>query len=303
MKSKTEKTYRMERAAEGINASFGKIAVVCLALVLGLASASYGLVIGNWESPDNNDGWVPGSDDPHAQLVPDSPIGVTLGHGSLQVTPVNVGAYWVLRWETHSIPDLTDANLQFDLTMKASDWPDPCWTKVCGKVAINSDGPSGWKEYGPDAPNNKITVINRDTGGDANFDWQSSEGDANKTYIVNVSDYDSTGATWFQINVSIQGGNGAGHFYFDNARVVTPYMIIRKCTVTAGKTQGQDAFSASGTLNIPADLNDLNDIDEIDVNITSLADEEVIYSEPLAFHVVKNKYTYKIPSGRTSGIT
>jgi hypothetical protein len=292
----------MERAAEGINALFGKIAVACLVLTLGLVSTGYGdIILGDWESPDSNDGWVayPGTE-AGTILVPASTIGVTLGDGSLSITPDASNNYWYLRWEGSPI-DLTDANLQFDLTMKASDWPDPCWTKVAGKVAINSNGLSGWKEWGVDVPDNNITVINRDTGVDANVDWKSSEGDVNKTYIVDVSNYNSMGATWFQINVSIQGGNGAGHFYFDNARVVAPSMVIKKCTVTAGKVQGQDAFDASGTLNsIPADL---NDIDEIDVSIISVADDEVGYSESLNFDVVKNKYTYKIPSGQTEGIT
>ena len=290
----------MERAAEGINALFGKIAVVCLVLALGLVSTSYGdIVIGNWESPDSNDGWIPyGEDSP--VFTPGSTKGVTLGDGSLSVT--TSGGYWILKWETHSVPDLTDANLRLDVTMIASEW-DSNWTKVGDKIAINSDGLSGWKEYGPGSSSSDANeAIDRDTGLPTTFEWGSWAGDANKTLIYDISNYNATGATYFQINVSVQNpSNGAGHFYFDNARIVAPSMIIKKCTVTAGKVQGQDTFFASGTLNsFPADL---NDIDEIDVSITSPADDEVGYSESLDFDVVKNKYTYKIPSGQTEGIT
>ena len=75
-------------------------------------------------------------------------------------------------------------------------------------------------------------------------------------------------------------------------------LVIPKCTVTAGKTQGQDSFSASGTFGSFMAI--LNGITQIDVNITSLADDEVGYSASLGFDIVKNKYTYK---GGTAGIT
>jgi hypothetical protein len=78
-------------------------------------------------------------------------------------------------------------------------------------------------------------------------------------------------------------------------------LTITRCTVTAGKIQAQDAFYASGTF--ASSLLGLYSIAQIDVNITSLADDEVGYSESLDFDVVNNKYTYKIPSGQTEGIT
>ena len=114
----------------------------------GFVPAGNGIVIGNWESPDSNDGWIPGWEDINAILIPDSNIGVTLGHGSLKLTPVTDGAYFVLAWA--GLPfNLADANFQFDLTMVASEWGPDIWTQVGDKIAINSDGPSGWKEYGP----------------------------------------------------------------------------------------------------------------------------------------------------------
>jgi hypothetical protein len=87
-------------------------------------------------------------------------------------------------------------------------------------------------------------------------------------------------------------------------------MIISKCRVKAGKVvggvQGNDAIDISGTANYPSDL---NDIDEIDVTITSLADDAVIYEETIDFNASvanetgKFKHSYKIPSGSEGAIT
>jgi hypothetical protein len=181
-------------------------------------------VIGDWESPDSNDGWGPGYNDPTAILVPDSNVGVTLGHGSLQLTPGTNYGYWGLTWQGSPL-DLTNANLQFDLTMVASEWGDGIWTQVGDKIAIYSDGPSGWKEYGPDSTSLlPYSVIDRDTGEPTTRWWGSWQADANKTYTYNVSDYDATGATWMQINISVLDGDitNGGSFYFDKAIMTSP---------------------------------------------------------------------------------
>jgi len=209
----------------------------------GFAPVSHSTVIGNWESPDSSDGWGGGSNDPCAILVPDCNIGVTLGHGSLKFTPVIDGAYWRLMWQGSPL-DLTDANLQFDLTMVASEWGNGAWTKVGDKIAINSDGPSGWKEYGPASTSLlPYSVIDRDSGTPTSFDWGSWNGDANKTYSYDVSDYDATGATWMQIHISVQDDNliGGGSFYFDKAQV------------TSTNASPNADFDLSGTVDI-ADL-------------------------------------------------
>jgi hypothetical protein len=81
-------------------------------------------------------------------------------------------------------------------------------------------------------------------------------------------------------------------------------LTIKKCTVTAGKTQGQDNFTASGTLS--SSPFGLNAVTKIDVNIISLADGNSIYPESIDFDydtdVVKNKYSYTIPRGQADGI-
>jgi hypothetical protein len=295
----------------------GSIAVACLALMLGFASTGYGdVILGNFESADSNDGWGGGSNDPNAILVPDSNIGVTLGHGSLKLKSVS-GGYWGLAWQGSPL-DLTDANFQFDLTMVASEWGGGTWTQVGTKIAINSNGHSGWKEFGPDVPDNNVTVIDRDTGIPTDFWWGAWVGDANKTYTANVSNYDATGATWMQVAISVQDGNvlDTGHFYFDNMRLITPAMKVSKCKVTAGKTQASsdtdysnmtDAFTASGTVVLPTDV---NDIDSVVVTVTSTTDGEVIYTETLSdFNPTvvnsKHKYTHtgKIVKGQKGKIT
>ncbi len=237
--------------------------------MLGLVSTGYGdIVVGNFENADSNDGWGPGSNDANAILVSDCNIGVTLGHGSLKLIPGNggKGAYWRVAWQGTPL-DLTDANLQFDLTMIQSEWSSGSfWTQVGDEIAINSGGPSGWKEYGPSSSSLlAYSYIDRDTGLPTDRWWGTWESDANKTYSYNVSDYDSTGSGWMQIAISVQVPDeayddngvyiGGGNFYFDNIRLVTPSMVISKCTVTAGNTQYmgdgdyndmKDSFTAIG---------------------------------------------------------
>ena len=193
----------------------GSVAVVCLALMLGLVSTSYGWVIGNFENPDSNDGWVPGQDDNTAILVSGSSTGVSRDSGSLQFTPN--GGYWDLQYNFPAVPLLlTNTKLQFDLTMIESEWPSGQWTKVADKIALKSDGVSGWKEW------TNTTAIDRNTGLPVSLEWGPWNHDAAKTCTLDISDYDLTGATYLQIIISVQGGNGTGHFYFDNIRLVTP---------------------------------------------------------------------------------
>jgi hypothetical protein len=79
-------------------------------------------------------------------------------------------------------------------------------------------------------------------------------------------------------------------------------MIVSKSKVTAGKTQYnndedyndmKDSFTASGTVSLPLDCNDIN---AVGVTITSLTDDEVIYTEELNdFNptIVNSNGTYK----------
>ena len=80
---------------------------------------------------------------------------------------------------------------------------------------------------------------------------------------------------------AITGGPGSG----SGEEMQTIDMTITKCRVKAGKTQGQDSFTASGTF--AESPSDLNDVIQIDVNIVSLGDDYLVYEESIDFDVPK----------------
>ncbi len=189
-------------------------------MALALASDSYGAmaVIGDFEGGLDN--WKAAWEG--SPVLANSTNGVTSGAGSLSLT--TTGGYYCLQWNAPTVPKtLAGTKLQFDLTMIASEWPVGLWTKVADKVALNSNGTSGWKEF------TGATVVDKLTGATASADWGrwlDAAPDVQKTYTVDISNYDVTGATWFQINISVQGGNGTGHFYFDNIQLGQPAATI-----------------------------------------------------------------------------
>jgi hypothetical protein len=170
--------------------------------------------------------------------------GVTSGAGSLSLT--TTGGYYCLQWNAPTVPKtLAGTKLQFDLTMVASEWPVGLWTKVADKVALNSNGTSGWKEF------TGATVVDKLTGATASADWGrwwDAAPDVQKTYTIDISNYDVTGATWFQINISVQGGNGTGHFYFDNVQLISPPPPSGKSTdtVIGNWEQSMDGWVSGG---------------------------------------------------------
>ncbi len=191
--------------------------MISLSIVLSLVITCTGyadVVIGDWEKPDSYDGWSAGEEDANAVLKPGSTVGVTSGSGSLDLKP-SVQGYWVLEWQGEPM-DLNDMTLQFDLTMIASEWTESNWTKVADKIAISSNGPSDWKEY-----DNLTTAVDSNSGELAGLDWAPGQGDITKTCSLDISDYDSTGAAWMKISISIQQNpvSETGHFYFDNVRI------------------------------------------------------------------------------------
>jgi hypothetical protein len=143
-----------------------------------------------------------------------SEVGATSGSHSLAVKIV--GGYYAIQYNAPSVPKiLPGMTLRFDLTMVQSEWTGNNWTKVADKIAVNSNGTSGWKEYFPKA-------TDRVTGADTASDWGPWNPDALKTYTVDISNYDATGATWFQIVIALQQNPdaGAGNFYIDNVKLI-----------------------------------------------------------------------------------
>jgi hypothetical protein len=83
-------------------------------------------------------------------------------------------------------------------------------------------------------------------------------------------------------------------------------LITKRCTIKAGKTQGKDYITASGTLTTDFEP-DLNDINQFTVDIISV-DGNLIYTEANIFDVCnvatgKFTYTYRIPRGGDGAIT
>ncbi len=182
---------------------------------LSYPEATSSVVIGDFEDGSLDNWSVAWEDNTTVEVAT---VGVTSGSGSLAVTKTD--GYWAFQWNAPAVPEtLAERRLQFDLTMIASEWPVGRWTKVADKIALNSDGASGWTEY------TTATAVDKLSGQDTSLDWgRWAEGDPDvvKTITLDISDYDLTGATWFQIIISIQGGDGQAHFYFDNIQLVGP---------------------------------------------------------------------------------
>ena len=193
--------------------------IMTVLFVAGLTCASQADVIGNFEDA-GLDGWTPAT----ATLSQSTTAGtVTLDSYSLSVHKPDNSGYWELTVNLPA-PSFAPTQLSFDLTMIASEWVDGSeWTKVADKISLNSDGPSGWTEWlSTDAGRQ---VIDRNTLAPAPLDWGPWYGDSQLTMIQDVSAYDATGATWFQVNISIQQNDGllptpAGNFYIDNVQLI-----------------------------------------------------------------------------------
>jgi len=171
-------------------------------------------VIGDFED-GSLDNWVAAWDG--SPVLANSTTGVTSGSGSLSLK--TTGGYWALQWNAPTVPaSLAGRKLAFDLTMVASEWPIDNWTKVADKIALNSDSADGWKEF------TDTTAIDKLTGESVSLDWKrlsDTTPDVVKTYTLDISGYDLTGAAWLQINISVQGGDGQAHFYIDNVRLIS----------------------------------------------------------------------------------
>jgi hypothetical protein len=172
-------------------------------------------VIGNFEG-GSMDNWVAAWEG--SPVLANSTVGATLGSGSLAVK-LGGGGYWCLQWNAPTVPtSLAGIKLQFDLTQIQAEWTQNNWTKVADKIALNSDAPAnGWKDY-----NNIAIAKDRTTGLPSSLDWGPWNPDALKTITLDISDYNVTGATWFQIIIALQQNptTGVGNFYFDNVQLV-----------------------------------------------------------------------------------
>lgn len=181
--------------------------LVCFVLTLSLVSASYGVVIGNFEGVMDNFG--AGWETP-APTLSISTIGATLGDNSLSVYPNKTGFSWAFKRD--GVVDLaSNPVLSVDVTWVAAEWGSTAWVNF-KDVAVNSDGVSGWQQYIPNDPLNPDYPGSWDPVG-----W----GDHTRTLTWDLSAYDATGATWMQIVFSTNfDGSTPGNYYIDNVQVI-----------------------------------------------------------------------------------
>ncbi|MBN2129518.1 MAG: hypothetical protein JW741_08475 [Sedimentisphaerales bacterium] len=191
-----------------------------LLLVLSMVGASSAIVIGDFEN-GSMDGWERSWEGD--SILETSHIGATSGSGSLSVSaPSNKFSWTILKNMDPAILG-ADRNsiITMDVTWIASEWAPQqgMWLKL-DLLAVNSDGPSGWQQVGPD------DSVNPDWPGS----WDPSWGDQTRTLTYDLSDYDATGATWLQVVVSMNSGNvmTAGKYYIDNVEITgtsTPTVV------------------------------------------------------------------------------
>jgi hypothetical protein len=201
--------------------------LILLTLFLGMASTSYGVVIGNWETTGTNtsDGWqrltsyTPGTVSYHVQ-----PTGVTLGSWDMKwtETTVNHGKLYAFKVESYgtgaNLPLFTMADwnantkLEFDITRLAADWTGTNSTRV-SKIYIQMATNNNSYAY-VDIP----VSLNQ---GEYNVATQTSapmhlvaDYSAFKAGLVGTA----TGMK-FALQTEMSGWTTSGTYYMDNARL------------------------------------------------------------------------------------
>jgi hypothetical protein len=99
---------------------------------------------------------------------------------------------------------------------------------------------------------------------------------------------------------SLTGGGGSG----EDEETTEVALTISKCVVKAGKTTGQDRIILSGTFDTA--LENLQDANVIEVELLSVSDSYLVYSESIGFDYSelerdKYNYKYKIARGGSGG--
>lgn len=180
----------------------------CLALMLVLASTSYGIVIADFEQQMD-----------HFKLTWESPAatlnysttGATLNTYSLAVTPGQADGF---RWSVmhENVEDIvTNPILEFDVTWVASEWGTTSWVNA-ELIAVNSD--LGWWQTQVNDPLNPSYPGGWDPVG-----W----GDHTRHLTADLSGLtsDMSGITWMQIcfATNFGGVDTVGNYYYDNVQL------------------------------------------------------------------------------------
>lgn len=195
-----------------ITVEIGGVRIMCrklvvLALVLGLASAGFGdVIIGNWETPGDNEGWTlvgSGTFEPHILT------GATLGDYAASYTG---DSYWSLICATYNSGCLFTASdwlannkILFDVTRFTSEWvpASGAYSKMHVAADTSADGGQATLASG--------LII-----------WTGTSDDV-MTAEVDYTDYRETqlGATWVKLIFGVQhsGWTTTGSYYIDNVRL------------------------------------------------------------------------------------
>lgn len=186
--------------------------LVILLGVLGFASMTYAVMLADFET--DLSGFIVTGTPASTLALSTEPKAVTSGAQCLKVT--HAPNYWPIRWVSPTVPAKLGI-LQVDVTLLEAEWPTDPWTRFCEKIALQSNGAGGgWAEYVTTTANWK----DRNTGEQAPVDWGGWDGtDMQRTLTIDISNYNLTGATYFQINFSMNCGT-AGPYYIDNLHFV-----------------------------------------------------------------------------------
>ena len=194
--------------------------VICLALIM--ASVSFGdTLIGNWEQ--QMDGWAVqgGAFGTYYQDVVPYTTPATLNEWALGLTQGSAGFAWDLAHGNMAMylaqVSAPGAKLLIDVTWVQSEWSGTgIWAKW-DQLALNSGGPSGWKQYVP------VDTANPSYPGSWDpYNWGPIH---TRTLEFSWVGYDFSSIGWglqFILSTNYGGDTGmtAGNFYIDNARII-----------------------------------------------------------------------------------
>jgi hypothetical protein len=182
-----------------------------------------GVVIGDWENGMN--GWEP-TWQGNPTFSYSATKGVTSGSYSLGVQIAKLDtddpAYWII--QRRGVLDLTNMKLQFDVTMFSSEWSGQ--TVTIGPLCVQTDADPDhtWRPY-------DVSGTDRNNGTSLGASWNGT-GNWYATYTVDftgptqIADGSNTYSDWANTKrmtmlLALQtGGQGSGHIYLDNARLV-----------------------------------------------------------------------------------
>ena len=196
---------------------------ICLALVM--ASTSYAVMLGSFESDavgstgPTLEGWSAAWEGGAAIVVKDT-AGFTDGSQSLKLTQAN--GDWCLTYQFPSalVPtSLAGKILTLDVTMTAGGVPAG-WGTFMKDFVIQSDGAGGgWAQYTGTA---NQTAVNRADQSNSGLDfgnWAPTDQGFERTYKVDLGGlgYDATGATWMKFQFGLQGPLES--IYIDNVQM------------------------------------------------------------------------------------